>query len=344
MARARNTASVEDIARVMEKEVPVLRSKYFLVVDDEEVIEHYSKLMVAILQRSRRPTKDLLVKASMHAFEKGCESEARTFGQRLYQCFQHCTEKRRNMKTGKRLSRCVAEVVAAMETEEPEERSCSSSCSRGPTRKAKTAEEILSLYNMEPSARSAMEACVAIESSGDEQCVEVPDMFSVQEVEKKQPPQYLDRVNMCLVRITSTGSIEAKMSPGPGGFAIAQFPGEDEIFRTEVPNVLLPLHGGIKRPAAFRKPAMWKTPAAASTAVEEDEAEDKEEEEEEEATQEEDGEVEDGPVSAPSKKLAGAPSKKPACGFRQYHKMWYKKMNAWGIRRAFFDKKQVFAV
>ncbi len=130
-----------------------------------------------------------------------------------------------------------------------------------------------------------------------------------------------------------TSSAHKDRKKKPGGFAIAQFPGEDETFITELPNLMLePVV--LKSPAekVLKRPAM-KKPAAP---IPDEESLEDCEENEEEQLEDDDPPVQDGASTYwPANPNSEAPG--------GYNLMWYKEpRNAWAVRRKFLDKKQIF--
>ena len=78
--------------------------------------------------------------------------------------------------------------------------------------------------------------------------------------------QYIDSTRRAVVRQTAAGLVVAKMSEGPGAFALAQF-GDEEPFESEIPNLFLlakadPSAPSYKRPAAAAGKRIKKRPAA----------------------------------------------------------------------------------
>ena len=174
-------------------------------------------------------------------------------------------------------------------------------------------------------------------------------------VEEKACSEWIDPAGWHLCRSYTDGRVEKiKLVEGPSGFAVAMLT-SGQPYSTEVPNLsLLP-------------PKVMKKPAKAAKKDEEEEQEDKEKDEEkgEEKDEEKDEEEEqeDGDEQDEEEEDRGEGKKdqevqqeqdhaeqeehmehKDAEQRRSYLKMWYKNGNAWGIRRTFFDKKQIFQV
>ena len=112
MARSKNTASADDIARLLRAEGTLNGAKY-MHSDIELVIENYVELMVAVLRFTARPIESLLVRAAQLAFECDPE-ECRAFGQRIFQAFKFCQVKSTQMTSGKKLNPCVRRVCEQM--------------------------------------------------------------------------------------------------------------------------------------------------------------------------------------------------------------------------------------
>ena len=172
-----------------------------------------------------------------------------------------------------------------------------------------------------------------------------------------------------MVRVLANGEIvEAKMHRGLEGFATATFPGEQPV-QTEMPNTLVDLvipvkaekvmkamkdktkddkksmkamkaMKTMKRKKKKQKKKMTKGPGDGSL-DELDDGEDHEEEEELEEEEEAKDELEEaeaeGEAEAPT--IAAVPPER-----KTYLKMYYKKVNSFGIRQRFGDKRQIFNV
>ena len=148
-----------------------------------------------------------------------------------------------------------------------------------------------------------------------------------------------------MVRVHDGQVQVARMIEGPSGFARGQFEGECIWHDSEMPNLLLDLDSNVpgvrtvlKKPAAVvsQPAAVLKKPAAVDSNVPGVRAEmppdSNVSEDEVLSTQEYADEVEDSNVLSP-----------PAV-HKKYLAMWYKNSSAYGIRRCFSDKKQIFTV
>jgi hypothetical protein len=98
--------------------------------------------------------------------------------------------------------------------------------------------------------------------------------------------EWVDSSSLCMLRVYASGQqVQAQLVAGPGGFAVAQFPGEQEVRRTEVPNTVLLARDKGK---VLKRPAKAEPVAKKQKVVEEsaDEAEEEEEAREEDEAEE----------------------------------------------------------
>ena len=67
-----------------------------------------------------------------------------------------------------------------------------------------------------------------------------PPSAQVQLQEQQVEAQYVDRSNCTLVRLMRSGDkIVAQMQKGPAGFLVGTFPGESQVFTSEIPNLMI---------------------------------------------------------------------------------------------------------
>lgn len=111
--RSKNTASANDIGRLLKAEGCLSESKY-LHSDIEKVVENFADFMVAVLKFTPRPIESLFVRAAEDAFDKLEPGEAKAFASRMTAAFSYCRDKSRKMTTGKKLNAAVLKVCTAM--------------------------------------------------------------------------------------------------------------------------------------------------------------------------------------------------------------------------------------
>ena len=115
MARAANTASVEDVCKALRGCCVSLRDSY-KDADPNVVCAAYESFIIDTLSLTKRPTKTLLEKACPQAFE-GCSSqEASFFGRQIAAAVQHCRAKSKSMSSGAKTSTSVQRIIAALGT------------------------------------------------------------------------------------------------------------------------------------------------------------------------------------------------------------------------------------
>ena len=183
-----------------------------------------------------------------------------------------------------------------------------------------------------------------------------------QQQKKTQQPddfvEWIDSSKLQAVRIVAGVKQVAPLMAGPGGFCIAEF--DDGTLKTEVPNLLLLPVAILKKPAGVTKEKGGEGPAKecekdedekeGETKEEEQQEEEDEEEEEQQEEKEEEQQEEGEEKEEEQQEAEEQENKTKEAGVKQqavqrtYSKMWYKKGNAWGIRRKFFDKGQAFQV
>ena len=113
MARAANTASVEDVCKALRGCCVSLRDSY-KDADPNVVCAAYESFIIDTLSLTKRPTKTLLEKACLQAFE-GCSSqEVSFFGRQIAAAVQHCRVKSKSMSSGAKTSTSVQRIIAAL--------------------------------------------------------------------------------------------------------------------------------------------------------------------------------------------------------------------------------------
>ena len=138
MNRAKNTASVEDVARFLRAEGSTLETSKFLHADIEMVVSNYERFMVQYLKFTPRPVESVLKAAAAHVYENADPGETLLFAQRLHAAFAYCKLKAGQMSSGKKLHASVFRVCQGFEAWKPKvagvasKGDSSSSSSKGP--------------------------------------------------------------------------------------------------------------------------------------------------------------------------------------------------------------------
>lgn len=422
-ARARNTASADELSLVLRGAMGSLDAAKYLQPDLNMVCEHFEQVMAVVLRSTPRPTAGILATAAMKAFGASAE-DAKSFGQRLAAAYSFCSQKCKSSSSGKKLHPAVFRIGQLLssirrgstselhvEQEIPHKEASASWTSCTPTssrsspsaspcasiRLPSTTAEILNIYcpsrvqptNLVSLEVSDSEDVLVISSQEDlmETQLEEKEGDQLEEKEEGQHQeqkegtssskgiktlQYLDSRIRALVRTQHGQVIQiAKMLPGEGGFAVAQFEGEDKLYHTELPNLLLETttmeakkeqrkkeqkkmeqkkkRTQKKKPKAkVKKPTCKKRKASLDPPAQAEEDQQEVEEEEEEVDEEEKDELEmvqskepAAPKTVLTRRLLHK-QKPPAPISPKYKLMFYKRTGAWAVRQCFCACKQIF--
>ena len=112
--RRSNSSSPEELAKVLKLYLPHGIGLDYLKPNPEEVAACYESLVVEMLTLSARPTQCWISAACLLAYQKIDKAEAKTFGQRLCQCCQHCFNKKLQATTGKKLSQPMKRILSVI--------------------------------------------------------------------------------------------------------------------------------------------------------------------------------------------------------------------------------------
>jgi hypothetical protein len=116
MSRAKNTATVQDVARLLRAEGTTLVSSKFLHADIEVVVSNYERFMVQYLKFTPRPVESQLKAAALEVYGETADAgEIPLFAQRLQSAFSYCKQKAGQMVSGKKLHASVYAVAAAFD-------------------------------------------------------------------------------------------------------------------------------------------------------------------------------------------------------------------------------------
>ena len=262
--RAKNTATLEQLYKVLKSELNSLDSRDFLGLNGEQLVANYKDLLLAILPLTLRPPAAMLEQAVAKLFPKTDDTTCRRWARAICESVQFVRGKSQKLTSGKKQTPAVLQVAKLYL------RQCRSSAfslkdagnfaqSSGKKRKLKrehsspkkklkrevssassavlpvagtVAEHKLSILETMPKLASDRPAVPVEISSGSESGQPV-------EAASSNPGSYwVDDSKMVLVRLKNGDLEEARMSQGPAGFAVARF-GEEAAIETEIPNTFL---------------------------------------------------------------------------------------------------------
>ena len=109
MSRARNSASADDVAKVLRGSMAHLDDST-LVGDSEQLVEKHVEVMANLLKITQRPTQRVLAQGARLAF-KVEEGLAKRFGERLAWAFSYIRGKKKSATSGRKLRPCVRRLL-----------------------------------------------------------------------------------------------------------------------------------------------------------------------------------------------------------------------------------------
>jgi hypothetical protein len=351
--RAKNVASIEDIAKVIRGSKLVQKDMEGAYESNlDVVVERFEAFIIDLVRCTPRPTSKLISAAAAGAFDVEL-AETVMFGERINAAVQFCRGKSITMTTGKKLTGStmrVAKELRESRTSSPLTRSPSLMSVQSPPSHASPSSSskvmhvpietpvlsrsasILALYAKVAPTASPKRPHRAVEIESSQDCIEVesvgPPSVAPEELELSVP--FVVAADRAMCRFEGGVNKRARMSPGPDGFAIARFENGDE-FATEIPNLAL-LACPMKKPAAAKDKAEAKKTVEPTKAPPKVVAH---------ADPKEGSEL--VAYVAPKEKGKGK-GKADIVADRTYSKMFYKKANNFGIRQKFFEKRQVYTV
>ena len=299
--RAKNTATLEQLYKVLKSELNSLDSRDFLGLNGEQLVANYKDLLLAILPLTLRPPAAMLEQAVAKLFPKTDDTTCRRWARAICEPVQFVRGKSQKLTSGKKQTPAVLQVAklylqqcrsSAFSLKDAGNFAQSSGKKRklkrehsSPKKKLKrevssassavlpvagtVAEHKLSILETMPKLASDRPAVPVEISSGSESGQPVEAASSKPAVSGSY---WVDDSKMVLVRLKNGDLEEARMSQGPAGFAVARF-GEEAAIETEIPNTLLfsPKKLEPKKPAAsLKKPAAACLKKPASAPVEEE--------------------------------------------------------------------------
>jgi hypothetical protein len=287
MKRCRNSATPEDVAKVLRGVLPKGPDmKKVCDPDIDSIIDSFAEILCDTLRITPRPTQKVFKDAAVRAWDFDI-GEADMFGNRMAHAVIHCRIKKNQSTTGKKLPPGVFKVVEILRQQDRAENANPKQVQK-PSMGQKFLKEARRLQKrnsdekkteaaLQPEASSS--GGLSSSSSRTSELVQlsqlygmkdlckphvsenVVDLMSSQECETPAPKcvEFFDSSICKLVREYADGTKQvARMMPGQNGLATATFEGEQPK-PTECPNLLL--QGTVyKKPAAAR---VSKRPAAA---------------------------------------------------------------------------------
>ena len=290
MARAKNSATEEDIRKCLKGELDTLDPAKFNA-DTEDVVEHYCVFIKSLLKLTPRPNVSVLSKAAQKAFLKAEPDTCKKWAQSICNAIQHCRKKVKSMKSGSKLTpgvKCICDVLkkgnadvgsspqpskaAALPLQATSKRVLDSSPSASRVLKPN-----FSVSSSEPTPIKKARSTLLLTpppgtpkppsgASSSKAVVHISDS----PVKQKAIVEWLDRATMEMKRRSPDGVIVATMEEGPDGFLLYRFPNVDAK-ATEVPNYTYQVFKNkkaMKKPAAACKAkAVAKKPAAMEAVI-----------------------------------------------------------------------------
>ena len=265
--RAKNTATLEQLYKVLKSELNSLDSRDFLGLNGEQLVANYKDLLLAILPLTLRPPAAMLEQAVAKLFPKTDDTTCRRWARAICESVQFVRGKSQKLTSGKKQTPAVLQVAkfylqqcrsSAFSLKDAGNFAQSSGKKRklkrehsSPKKKLKrevssassavlpvagtVAEHKLSILETMPKLASDRPAVPVEISSGSESGQPVEAASSKPAVSGSY---WVDDSKMVLVRLKNGDLEEARMSQGPAGFAVARF-GEEAAIETEIPNTLL---------------------------------------------------------------------------------------------------------
>ena len=113
-ARAKNTASTDEIRKLLKAELDGLDATKFMTTNMDKLVADYVVFMVALIKLTLRPSKKMLEAAAKAAFSKSTEQECERFASAICRGIQYCRKKVASMTSGKKLDPGVKTVCRTL--------------------------------------------------------------------------------------------------------------------------------------------------------------------------------------------------------------------------------------
>ena len=114
-ARAKNTASTDEIRKLLKAELDGLDATKFMTTNMDKLVADYVVFMVALIKLTLRPSKKMLEAAAKAAFSKSTEQECERFASAICRGIQYCRKKVASMTSGKKLDPGVKTVCRTLQ-------------------------------------------------------------------------------------------------------------------------------------------------------------------------------------------------------------------------------------
>ena len=114
MCRPKNTATAQDVSKLLRLNVSQLQEEKFMVLDLEQVVCNHVQFILDLLKAIPRPTVTLLTSAAALCWESMDPSVCKAFATRIIDSITHCRIKAKSCTSGKKLSPSVRRVVQAL--------------------------------------------------------------------------------------------------------------------------------------------------------------------------------------------------------------------------------------
>ena len=262
-SRAKNTASVSEISRLLKATIGVevvqswLDSKTF---EAAEVAEKFELAICDVLKWTPRPTKKLFQHAFQEAF-KITSSESMAIGQAVFSTITHARNTAKSVTSGVKTVPSIRNIIAVLKggkQEDSERKSIS--------RPSSSSAPVSSGMKRKASSHDIMEIS-SVERLSDGETPIKPTEQRLKESMRSfgicSPVKVACWIDWaeCLVKRRRGSDIEvAVLEPGPAGYVLARF--EDSQVTTEMPNLFLKHNTGKQPPGSKSSAKVSKKPAA----------------------------------------------------------------------------------
>jgi hypothetical protein len=243
----------------------------------EAVAADYVDFLEELLERTPRPSKDLLIKSARKVHPEVTPEAINSWASKMIDVISHLRAKAKSSTSMTKINpkiKCLVKLLKKIRDSDPSP-SPEALNSRYPRRNSSTSSlnlveeevtsgrslgshasraEIFAAYGLPEKPKKALTLAIT------DDVYEVEDSQDTEKVSNVKVGvalQWFDAVQNCMMRRMDDGTmVSAKMLEGDKGFLLAVFDGEAPV-ETEVPNMVL-------LPTVFKRPAAKKRPAAAS--------------------------------------------------------------------------------
>jgi hypothetical protein len=272
MSRVKNVAALDVYIKAVKSNLPQFGHEYQKASLDQ-VAADYVDFLEELLEKTPRPSKDLLVKSCKRVHPEVAPEAINSWAAKILETISHLRAKAKSSTSMVKISPKIKGLVRLLKKCKETDLSPSPEAKRGALKDGRC--NSTSSFDLESehassslhsaASREAIFAAYGVAADIPKKAmlaitdvVEIPDS---QEAPNKmhssstgKPFQWFDAVDNCLKRKMKDGThVLAEMRTGSNGFLIATFDGEDPI-ELEIPNMVL-LPTVIKRPAAKKRPA-----------------------------------------------------------------------------------------